>query len=116
VPRRFFRARSGACSIGRSPQAPASGFRRFRRGCGSNEVLAPQEVVSEQEEEYRGDCGWRVLERQRDDALVLFSSLSEEKSLERYAAGKWSIRQVANHVTDCERVFLFRAFWFARIR
>jgi uncharacterized damage-inducible protein DinB len=55
-----------------------------------------------------------VLERQRDDALALFSTLSEEKSLERYAPGKWSIRQVANHVSDCERVFLFRAFWFAR--
>src|SRR5262249_22604937 len=27
---------------------------------------------------------------------------------------KWSIRQVQNHVNDCERVFLFRALWFAR--
>jgi uncharacterized damage-inducible protein DinB len=55
-----------------------------------------------------------VLERQGDDALAFFSEVSEEKSLERYAPGKWSIRRVANHVTDCERVFLFRAFWFAR--
>jgi DinB family protein len=30
------------------------------------------------------------------------------------APEKWSIRQVLNHVNDCERVFLFRALWFAR--
>src|SRR4030095_1894912 len=28
--------------------------------------------------------------------------------------GKWSIRQLLNHVNDTERIFLFRALWFAR--
>lgn len=32
----------------------------------------------------------------------------------RYAPDKWSIRQVMNHVNDTERVFVFRALWFAR--
>ena len=54
------------------------------------------------------------LANQRDEALELFSGISEEKSLHRYAPEKWSIRQVLNHVYDTERVFLFRAFWFAR--
>ncbi|HYR47085.1 MAG TPA: DinB family protein, partial [Thermoanaerobaculia bacterium] len=27
---------------------------------------------------------------------------------------KWSIREVVNHVSDCERLFVSRAFWFAR--
>ena len=54
------------------------------------------------------------LANQRDEALELFSGISEEGSLHRYAPEKWSIRQILNHVYDTERVFLFRAFWFAR--
>jgi uncharacterized damage-inducible protein DinB len=32
----------------------------------------------------------------------------------RYAPGKWSVRAVVGHVLDAERIFGFRAFWFAR--
>jgi hypothetical protein len=32
----------------------------------------------------------------------------------RYAPGKWTIREVINHLVDSERTFGFRAFWFAR--
>lgn len=55
-----------------------------------------------------------VMERQLSESAALFSGISEERSLYRYAAGKWSIRQVLNHVTDTERSFAFRALWFAR--
>ena len=44
----------------------------------------------------------------------MLSGISEEKSLHRYAPEKWSIREVLSHMNDCERVFVFRAFWFAR--
>src|ERR1700724_4482828 len=54
------------------------------------------------------------LEHQLEEVLALFSGISDEKSLHRYAPDKWSIRQVLNHVNDGEQVFLFRAFWFAR--
>src|SRR6185436_16761676 len=54
------------------------------------------------------------LENQLDEAVDLFSGISEEKSLHRYAPEKWSVRQVLNHAANTERVFLFRAFWFAR--
>jgi uncharacterized damage-inducible protein DinB len=54
------------------------------------------------------------LESQRRAAADLFSSISEEESLHRYEPGKWSIRGVVSHVTDTERVFVSRAFWFAR--
>jgi hypothetical protein len=40
--------------------------------------------------------------------------IGEERSLHRYAADKWSIREVVSHLADTERVFGFRAFWFAR--
>lgn len=55
-----------------------------------------------------------VLANQRGEAVELFMGISEEKSLHRYAPEKWTIRQVLGHVNDTERVFLFRAFWFAR--
>jgi hypothetical protein len=54
------------------------------------------------------------LETQLNETAGFFSGISEEKSLHRYAPDKWSIRQVASHVIDTERVFLSRAFWFAR--
>ena len=41
-------------------------------------------------------------------------SIDEEKSLYSYAPGKWTLRQLLNHVNDGERVFLYRALWFAR--
>lgn len=55
-----------------------------------------------------------VLEAQGAETLALFYDISEPQSLHRYAPGKWSIRDVANHITDCERLFVARAFWFAR--
>ena len=55
-----------------------------------------------------------VLKKQADETLGLLSGISEEKSLHRYASEKWSIRELLNHVNDAERVFLFRALWFAR--
>jgi hypothetical protein len=34
--------------------------------------------------------------------------------MHKYAPGKWSIRESISHVNDTERVFTFRALWFAR--
>jgi hypothetical protein len=55
-----------------------------------------------------------VLETQMGETLSFLQGISEEKSLHRYAPVKWSIRQAWNHVNDAERVFVFRALWFAR--
>jgi uncharacterized damage-inducible protein DinB len=55
-----------------------------------------------------------VIESQLDECLRFFSTIPEDKSLQRYAEDKWSIRQVLNHVSDTERAFAFRALWFAR--
>jgi hypothetical protein len=54
------------------------------------------------------------LQAQLDLVLSILTGISEEKSLHRYAADKWSIRQLLNHVNDTERVFAYRALWFAR--
>jgi hypothetical protein len=55
-----------------------------------------------------------LLRQQATETLELLNSISDEVSLGRYAAGKWSIRDVVNHLNDTERLFVFRAFWFAR--
>jgi len=55
-----------------------------------------------------------TLSEQLRETTEFLSTISEEKSLHRYADDKWSIREVLNHVNDTERVFLHRAFWFAR--
>lgn len=56
----------------------------------------------------------QVLAAQLDEATAYCSGISEERSRHRYAPEKWSIREVWSHITDTERVFAFRAFWFAR--
>ena len=62
----------------------------------------------------QSDDIFAVLENQLAEASNFLQSVSEEQSLYRYAPDKWSMRQLLNHVNDTERVFLFRAFWFAR--
>jgi uncharacterized damage-inducible protein DinB len=61
-----------------------------------------------------GDDVLAVLDPQLQETTGFLSTISEEKSLHRYGPDKWTMRQVLNHVNDCERLFLFRAFWFAR--
>jgi uncharacterized damage-inducible protein DinB len=61
-----------------------------------------------------GENPLATIESQLDETLVFLATISEEKSLYRYAPEKWSIREVLNHLTDTERAFAFRALWFAR--
>lgn len=55
-----------------------------------------------------------VLEQQMNETTTFLSSISEAQSLFRYAPDKWSLRELLNHINDTERVFVFRALWFAR--
>jgi hypothetical protein len=55
-----------------------------------------------------------ILAAQLTETVALLDGISDEQSLIRYAPDKWSIRQVVSHVNDTERLFVFRALWFAR--
>ncbi|HYT77501.1 MAG TPA: DinB family protein [Vicinamibacterales bacterium] len=55
-----------------------------------------------------------VLSSQLESTLAFFHGISEDRSRHRYASDKWTIRQVLSHVNDAERLFVSRAFWFAR--
>lgn len=61
-----------------------------------------------------GDDVFPLIETQLDEVVAFCARISEEKSLYRYASEKWSIRQVLQHLSDTERMFCFRALWFAR--
>jgi hypothetical protein len=55
-----------------------------------------------------------ILESQGTQAVSIFRAISEDRSRHRYAPDKWSIRESIHHVNDAERVFAYRALWFAR--
>ena len=55
-----------------------------------------------------------TLEMQQDEMLELLSGITEDDSLRRYAEGKWTLRETIGHLNDAERLFVFRAMWFAR--
>jgi hypothetical protein len=61
-----------------------------------------------------GDGVFPLIETQLNEIVAFCSRISDEKSLYRYAPEKWSIRQVLQHLADTERLFCFRALWFAR--
>ena len=55
-----------------------------------------------------------AMRSQSIDMLAELQAISEEQSLTRYAPDKWSIRELLGHLNDTERLFVSRAFWFAR--
>ena len=44
----------------------------------------------------------------------LLKKIPNKKIDYAYAEGKWTIREVFQHIIDAEKVFAFRALWFAR--
>ena len=44
----------------------------------------------------------------------LLTTIPEDKGTYRYAEGKWTIKEVLNHMMDAERVFAYRALRFSR--
>jgi uncharacterized damage-inducible protein DinB len=55
-----------------------------------------------------------ALKSSNENALKAIRSISEQKGEFRYAEGKWSIKEVLNHMQDAERIFAYRALRFAR--
>jgi uncharacterized damage-inducible protein DinB len=54
------------------------------------------------------------LERQASDVAALLKGIPESRGAHRYAADKWSIKEVIAHIADTERVFAYRLLRFAR--
>jgi hypothetical protein len=54
------------------------------------------------------------LDAQRLQMAQLFAARSERDGNFRYAADKWSVKEVVGHITDSERIFAYRALRIAR--
>ncbi len=55
-----------------------------------------------------------ILESQRLQMVQLFAGRSDRDGSFRYAPGKWTVKEVLGHVTDCERIYCYRALRIAR--
>lgn len=55
-----------------------------------------------------------TLREQASETARLWRGLTPEQADHRYAPGKWSVKEVAAHVIDTERVFVYRALRISR--
>ena len=55
-----------------------------------------------------------ALEAQRLQMTQLLTACSERDGNFRYAPEKWTMKEVIGHLTDCERIFTYRALRIAR--
>ena len=49
-----------------------------------------------------------------NDTITLFQSIDIDRWNYKYAADKWTIKEVLMHIIDTERIFAYRALCFAR--
>jgi uncharacterized damage-inducible protein DinB len=48
------------------------------------------------------------------NVVQFFESIPKDKLNYRYKANKWSIKEILQHLTDTERIFMYRCFRIAR--
>lgn len=56
----------------------------------------------------------QALENNYKSFLKLLKKIPHKKTNYAYAEGKWTIKEVLQHIIDCERVFAYRALTFSR--
>ena len=55
-----------------------------------------------------------AFKNQHEIMANFFESISEEKSGHAYAEGKWTLKELLQHIIDTERIFNFRSLAFSR--
>lgn len=56
-----------------------------------------------------------LLEKNYKSSLGFFENVAKDKYDYNYAPGKWSIKEIIQHLIDVERVFIYRALRFSRL-
>ena len=54
------------------------------------------------------------LSKSEVETLEIYSKLNNETALYKYAEGKWSLKELLQHLIDCERIFQYRALSISR--
>jgi uncharacterized damage-inducible protein DinB len=62
----------------------------------------------------RGNIPSELISNHAKDIVEFISGIPEEKAGYAYAEGKWTIRQMLQHMMDTERIFVYRLIWIAR--
>jgi len=55
-----------------------------------------------------------LLEKQREDTATFWRGVSEPEGNTRHPPYTWSVKEVAGHILDCERIMGYRILAFAR--
>ncbi|WP_242919129.1 DinB family protein [Pontibacter liquoris] len=55
-----------------------------------------------------------LLEKHSTDLRHMFSNISDTRAEESYAPGKWTMKELLQHLIDAERIFSYRALCIAR--
>ena len=56
----------------------------------------------------------RLLAAQAEELSALYAGLSDAQGAYRYAPGKWSLKDLLQHFSDCERIFAYRCLRIGR--
>lgn len=57
---------------------------------------------------------FELFETNLKETIKTLAMVSDDQANKSYTAGKWSIKEVVQHLIDTERIFCFRALAFAR--
>jgi len=49
-----------------------------------------------------------------ENSMEFYNSIASDKLEHRYEEGKWTVKEVIQHIMDTERIFAYRALRFAR--
>jgi hypothetical protein len=55
-----------------------------------------------------------AFKNQEATLAAFYDKISEEKSMHAYAEGKWTLKEMLQHMIDTERIFTYRALAIAR--
>lgn len=55
-----------------------------------------------------------VLAQETGDSLAFWQAIRASETLKPYAEGKWTLREMLQHIIDTERIFQYRALAMAR--
>ena len=80
----------------------------------SKPFISHPEIFEKYVSQVKEDNLKEALNRQLPAAENFLRSISNDFSLRKYAEGKWTIKEVLQHINDAERIFAYRALCFAR--